>query len=731
MISGSNAARKVGRDEGVSPAKAQTLDALRQVGVQAGDIVLVHCDASLAMKLTGAKQWGDALLFLKDCFQAALCENGTLVVPTFNYDFCLGKTYDHQKTPSQVGLFTNHIRLDPRAVRSLHPIFPFAAIGKQAHALCDHVSHSSFGINSVFDRLYHADAKLLFFNVPFMSTFIHYIEQWANVDYRYLKYFTGRVRIGDREYIDTFDFYVRYLERDVETFLAPLEEQLRHSGILRRVTLDGGDIVQVPCRDVYREAFRAMEGNPYALLKYPPKAMSTGPVACISGTGNTKECVEPGHEIKLIKIMEKIYPLHRTLVSEGTDEALDIIGQHLPKNLSYSVEVYEPTKRIWTWRIPERYVVHEAYLETEEGQKIVDFRDNPLHLVSYSVSIDKWMTWQELGPHLYYSTKRPHAIPWEFKYYERDWGFCLSKEQFEGLPRNKRYRAVIHSEFRTDPDRGLRVGVAVLHPEGGPSLKAGEMLVCAHICHPRQANDGLSGAVVAMEVLRRLSVQPLPKGCMSLRFLFCPETIGSICYLGHHEDLISRFRGGIFVEMVGNPNSIVLQHSRQHHHLIDRVAQYVLKQSGEELREGSFREVVGNDEMVINGPGLDIPCISISRWPYEEYHTSDDNLSIIHEDMLIKAADIVEEIIRIFASNYVPIRTFRGPVFLSGYGLWVDWRVNMELNHAMEKIMLCFEGQHSIFDIAEQLELEYWEVRDWVEQFRERGLVKVNSLLEN
>ena len=66
---------------------------------------------------------------------------------------------------------------------------------------------------------------------------------------------------------------------------------------------------------------------------------------------------------------------------------------------------------------------------------------------------------------------------------------------------------------------------------------------------------------------------------MSVRFLFCPETIGSIAYLAHHEDLIPNLKGGIFIEMTGNRNTLVLQHSRQDHDLMDRIACGVLKKA--------------------------------------------------------------------------------------------------------------------------------------------------------
>jgi aminopeptidase-like protein len=165
-------------------------------------------------------------------------------------------------------------------------------------------------------------------------------------------------------------------------------------------------------------------------------------------------------------ILEKIYPLHRTLACEGTDEALRVIGEHMPAEANYQWETYTPNAPVWTWRVPERYLVHQAYLESEEGEHIVDFADNPLHLVSYSLPVDQWLSWEQLEPHLHYDEKRPHAIPWVFKYYQRDWGFCLPKATFDRLDRRARYRAVIRAEFITDPKQGFRLGVGVLHPEG-------------------------------------------------------------------------------------------------------------------------------------------------------------------------------------------------------------------------------------------------------------------------
>ena len=428
-------------------------------------------------------------------------------------------------------------------------------------------------------------------------------------------------------------------------------------------------------------------------------------------------------DMQLKPLLEKLYPLHRTLASDGMDEALKIVGDHLPVAANYQIETYTPGNPIWTWNVPERYEVHEAYLETESGERIVDFANNPLHIVSYSLPVDELLTWDELESHLYYNEQRPWATPWKFKYYDRSWGFCLPKDVFDKLPRDEKYHAVIRSEFNTDPENGFRVSTGTLTPKPltPDSPSPGEILISTHLCHPMQVNDDIAGTVTAIEVAHRLAENPLPPGSMAVKFWFGPETVGTIAYLAHNEDLIPNLKAGIFVEMTGNQNPIAWHHSRQHDHLIDRITQHVLRATDHVERD--FAAAPANDERVINGPGINVPCISINRWPYDEYHTTDDNPDLFLEEMLQGAADIIEEIVRIYATNYIPKRTFRGPVFLSGHGLWVDWQENWELNRAIEKIMFMFEGQHSIFDIAAAVNLDYWVVRDYVEKFLTKGFV--------
>ncbi len=107
----------------------------------------------------------------------------------------------------------------------------------------------------------------------------------------------------------------------------------------------------------------------------------------------------------LKSILAEFFPLHRTLASDDHDKTLEIIGSYMPDSSNYTIETYTPLEPAWTWQVPERYVVHEAYLEVEGGERVVDFKNNPLHIVSYSLPVDKTLSFEELQPHLYFNEK--------------------------------------------------------------------------------------------------------------------------------------------------------------------------------------------------------------------------------------------------------------------------------------------------------------------------------------
>jgi len=426
-----------------------------------------------------------------------------------------------------------------------------------------------------------------------------------------------------------------------------------------------------------------------------------------------------------MKFIREIYPLNRTLVSEGTDLTLEKIGEALPKDFcvnAYRIIEIPSGTRCWTWTAPKKYVLRNAYLEDSAGKRILDIRDSFLHVASYSQPVDAWLTYDQLLPHLHYSSKRPAAIPWKFYYYSPNWAFCIPYNIFRSLNPSETFHAVIQSEF---VDGSLKVGELYIKGRS-PS----ELLIITNICHPCQVNDSITGVSVVIDMLHALNVQDLNT---SLRVLFLPETIGSICYFATQPNASDNIRWGIFTEMLGNQDTLALQYSFEGSTYIDRVSEYVLTVQGKPFRTGAFRQIVGNDELVTNGPGLHIPTVSLSRSKatgdsFPEYHTSDDNPDILIEEYLHEARAVLQGIIGIINSDYIPHRRFKGPIFLTGHGLWNVWGDLPEGKEHTDRIMYLLEGELSVFDIAWKLGLRFEDVKRIVDEFAAKDLVECSPL---
>ena len=118
-----------------------------------------------------------------------------------------------------------------------------------------------------------------------------------------------------------------------------------------------------------------------------------------------------------------------------------------------------------------------------------------------------------------------------FKFYDREWGLCASQTLFDSLSDDS-YRVVIRSTFQPGT---LKVGEITI-----PGKSDDTFVLVAHLCHPGMANDDLSGVAVGIEVAKTLIEGPQPH--YTYRLLVLPETIGSVAYLSHNEDLIPNMK---------------------------------------------------------------------------------------------------------------------------------------------------------------------------------------------
>ena len=420
----------------------------------------------------------------------------------------------------------------------------------------------------------------------------------------------------------------------------------------------------------------------------------------------------------MIELIQELWYLKRDLVSDDFDRALYRLAQEIDGRMQ--IHEYPTGEPCWTWRVPEKWTCQAAYLETLDGRRLIDVADHPLHVVSYSLPFEGDVSRQELLEHLHVHARLPRAIPFVFKYYQRDWGLCATQELRQALS-EQHYRVVIHTRFEPGT---LKVGEVII-----PGESAETFMLVAHLCHPAMVNDDLSGVVVGLEVARALLAGPKPY--YTYRLLLLPETIGSVAYLSHNEALIPGMVGGVFLEMLGNDSPHALQGSFQPASQVDRCFTSALRGLDAKGYAAPYRTVINNDERQFNAPGVRVPMLSISRverrdsptWPYPEYHSSFDTPAIISSDRLEVSKQLVLGLLQAWESNQYVVNHFKGEIFCSGYGIWVDYRLNPEGHRRQFEIMERCDGEHTIADIASELEISFQAVQEITNTLYEKGLV--------
>jgi aminopeptidase-like protein len=426
----------------------------------------------------------------------------------------------------------------------------------------------------------------------------------------------------------------------------------------------------------------------------------------------------------MMELIRELWFLKRDILSDDYDRALQRLAAEIPLTIH---EVPTGTK-VWTWTVPEKWTCHEAYLETLDGRRLLDYADHPLHVVSYSLPFEGEVSRAELLQHLHVHPTQPDAIPYVFKYYQRDWGLCATQKLRDSLT-DEKYRVVIRTEFMPG---ALKIGELYI-----PGQRSECFVLAAHLDHPAMVNDDLSGVVVGVEAARRLLAAPRLQ--YGVRLLLFPETLGSIAYLSQHESEIPNMLGGLFLEMLGNDAPHALQLSFQPYSPADRALVSALAGAEPGAYVGSFRSVIDNDERQFNAPGVRVPMLSLSRVvdphlpgsrfaPYPEYHSSLDTPDIVSAERLEKSVELVLALVDAFQNNRYVVNHYKGEVFASGYALWVDYKSDAAGHKRRFEIMDRCDGTRRVADIADELHLSFQEVWAVISLLLEKDLVSLSDV---
>ncbi len=413
-------------------------------------------------------------------------------------------------------------------------------------------------------------------------------------------------------------------------------------------------------------------------------------------------------------LARELWPLNRSLTGEGLRATLKRIQRELPDMQIHSVP---SGSRAFDWTVPDEWTIRSARLIGPDGQAVVDFANNNLHLVGYSEPVSRTLTREELQPHLHSLPEQPDAIPYVTSYYKRRWGFCLTHRQREALK---------DGEYRVEIDSTLEPGVLNYGELYIAGESEAEIFLSTYVCHPSMANNELSGPMVTTWLAKHIGNR---KRRYSYRIVFVPETIGSLVYLSRNlHQMKARVVAGFNVTCIGDDRVYGHVPSRAGDTLADRAARHVLQHTDPAYRRYSYLDR-GSDERQYCAPGVDLPVTTITRSKYHEYpeyHTSLDDLELVTPAGLQGGYDALRRSIDIIEANHTYRVTVLGEPQLGKRGLYPDISIVHDVHPAktmMDFIAFC-DGRHDLIAIAETIGAPAWDLVPLAEKLADEGLIE-------
>jgi len=190
--------------------------------------------------------------------------------PAYNYDFSQTGIFNPQTDTVHVGAINSTAVIMPDSIRTLTPIFSYVGFGNILEPTLKNL-YNPFNLGSELEILLNHDASMLFLGTEINSfTFLHYIEEFKNISYRYAKSISGQIHIGKQFYNTVVKFKARPKNNYFHYDFLKIENDLKQAGAMRTKSPFGENKL-IKLSDAFEIVGTKIDNDPFYLLDYKTK----------------------------------------------------------------------------------------------------------------------------------------------------------------------------------------------------------------------------------------------------------------------------------------------------------------------------------------------------------------------------------------------------------------------------------------------------------------------------
>lgn len=337
---------------------------------------------------------------------------------------------------------------------------------------------------------------------------------------------------------------------------------------------------------------------------------------------------------RMARLVEELYPQNRSIVGPGIRDGFRRIAATFETQPQF--HRIRSGRRLGDWTVPQGWELTSFHVRCiSSGKLIVNSTETNLRVWSHSRAFKGVLGKSEFLDHVRVHNELRDAIPYVTAYYSDTWGFSLTQTEVGELCEGP-FEVELNAKLQDDYLEIMEVLI--------PGRNSEEIFFSTYLCHPSMVVNELSGPAVAAELIAALEQS---ENYYSYRFVFLPETIGSIYYSqqflrGTKRRIVHAFN----LNCLGGFEEWSFLGSREGNSYTDNLVKQYLNDATPGFEEYPFSER-GSDERQYSNPKINLNMVSIMRRKYHEYpeyHTHLDNLSLnipkIYEQSLSAFIDI-------------------------------------------------------------------------------------------